>query len=468
VQPVGCGGSSPQPTTGRIEEVTADGQTPVEHVAHHLLTGQDSGEGDRGTGHDGEPAFGGIGGRGVGIDGGDLEGELDPADAGQVDGQAQEIGPVGERGKGPGEGQREVELVGRFLVFGEAEDGVLEGEQGAGVDLQSQMEIEGAAAAVLGMELDLPDLAERVGLHEVTLVVHMETMIDGMILEVGHVSGHIDDCHRKPSLPVSPGPGSPPVASTPMEDGSLLAVLHDAASAVTEALAGLGDWGLAGTREGQYRSDLAADAAAVGVLDKAGLGVMSEESGIHRGDREIVVALDPVDGSTNAARGIPWYATSLCAVDGDGLRAAVVVNQASGVRFEAHRGGGARRDGVPVQPSGCTVLREAIIGFSGYPPTYLGWSQYRGLGAAALDLCAVADGTLDGYAVVGSSSLGSWDYLGGMLVCIEAGAVLGEIQGRELVTLSHTDRRTPVAAATPSLLAELRNASAGSVVPSGV
>ena len=253
-----------------------------------------------------------------------------------------------------------------------------------------------------------------------------------------------------------------------MEDGSLLAVLHDAASAVAEALAGLGDWGLAGTKKDQYRSDLAADAAAVAVLDRAGLGVMSEESGIHGGDREIVVALDPVDGSTNASRGIPWYATSLGAVDGDGLRAAVVVNQASGVRFEALRGGGARRDGSPIQPSGCTRLREAIIGFSGYPPTYLGWSQYRGLGAAALDLCAVADGTLDGYAVVGGSSLGSWDYLGAMLVCIEAGAAIGESQDRELVTLSHTDRRTPIAAATPALLGELRNASAGSVVPSGV
>ncbi len=253
-----------------------------------------------------------------------------------------------------------------------------------------------------------------------------------------------------------------------MEDGSLLAVLHDAASAVAEALAGLGDWGLAGTKKGQYRSDLAADAAAVAVLDNAGLGVMSEESGIHGGDRDIVVALDPVDGSTNASRGIPWYATSLCAVDADGPRAAVVVNQASGVRFEALRGGGARRDGSPIQPSGCTLLREAIIGFSGYPPTYLGWSQYRALGAAALDLCAVADGALDGYAVVGGSSLGSWDYLGGMLVCLEAGAAVGESRDRALVTLSHTDRRTPVAAATDVLLSELLSASAGSVVPSGV
>lgn len=253
-----------------------------------------------------------------------------------------------------------------------------------------------------------------------------------------------------------------------MDDPDLLSVLQQAAVAVADALGDLDDWGLAGTRDGQYRSDLAADTAALKVLHGAGLGVLSEESGLTHGDRPVVVVLDPVDGSTNASRGIPWFATSLCAVDDDGPRAAVVVNQASGVRFEASRGGGARKDGRPIRPSSCRTLGEAIVGFSGYPRTYLGWSQYRGLGAAALDLCAVAEGALDGYAVVGGSSLGSWDYLGGLLVCREAGAVVGESQGRELMTLDHAERRTPVAAATDALFVELRDAAAGSVVPSGV
>jgi fructose-1,6-bisphosphatase/inositol monophosphatase family enzyme len=253
-----------------------------------------------------------------------------------------------------------------------------------------------------------------------------------------------------------------------MDDPDLLSVLQQAAVAVADALGDLDDWGLAGTRDGQYRSDLAADTAALKVLHGAGLGVLSEESGLTHGDRPVVVVLDPVDGSTNASRGIPWFATSLCAVDDDGPRAAVVVNQASGVRFAASRGGGARKDGRPIRPSSCRTLGEAIVGFSGYPRTYLGWSQYRGLGAAALDLCAVAEGALDGYAVVGGSSLGSWDYLGGLLVCREAGAVVGESQGRELMTLDHAERRTPVAAATDALFVELRDAAAGSVVPSGV
>ena len=74
-----------------------------------------------------------------------------------------------------------------------------------------------------------------------------------------------------------------------------------------------------------------------------------------------VWVIDPVDGSTNASKGIPWFATSLCAVDGEGARAALVVNQASGVRFEAVRGGGARRDGVPIRPSGCERMSDAIV-----------------------------------------------------------------------------------------------------------
>jgi len=253
-----------------------------------------------------------------------------------------------------------------------------------------------------------------------------------------------------------------------VDEAHVLTVLHRAASAVAEVLTSLEDWGLAGTRTGQYRSDLAADDVAVEVLLDAGFGVLSEESGLSEGGRDLLVVLDPVDGSTNAARGIPWFATSLCAVDGDGPLAAVVVNQASGIRYEATRGGGARRDGVMIRPSGCRAIHEAIVGFSGYPPRHLGWAQYRGLGAAALDLCAVAEGVLDAYAVLGGSALGSWDYLGGMLVCTEAGAVIAEASDRELVTREHGDRRAPVAASSPELLGELLAALGGSVDCSGV
>jgi fructose-1,6-bisphosphatase/inositol monophosphatase family enzyme len=226
------------------------------------------------------------------------------------------------------------------------------------------------------------------------------------------------------------------------------------ANAVAASLSQLDDWGLAGTRDGQYRSDLVADRAALEVIDEAGMGALSEESGLHHPDRKIIAVLDPVDGSTNASRGIPWWATSVCAVDRSGPLAAVVVNQATGTRFEATRHGGARRDGKAIRPTASTSMRRSIVAISGYPRHWLGWSQFRSLGAAALDLCAVACGQVDAFIDCATTSLAPWDYLGGMLICQEAGAHVAEAFGADLVLTHEAGRRVPVAAATPELLAE--------------
>lgn len=237
--------------------------------------------------------------------------------------------------------------------------------------------------------------------------------------------------------------------------GGLLEVLHAAVDAVVAALGGLEDWGPAGTREGQYRSDLAADEAVLAVLDGAGLGVLSEESGLHRPDRDVLVVVDPVDGSTNASRGLPFYATSLCAMDAGGPCAALVAALPGGPRYEAVRGGGARRDGRTVVPTRCRELRRAVIGVNGWPSRHLGWRQFRALGSSALELCAVADGTLDGFVDLSRRGLAPWDYLGALLVCSEAGVPLAEGRGRDLVTTAAGERRQVAAAATAGLLEEL-------------
>ena len=243
----------------------------------------------------------------------------------------------------------------------------------------------------------------------------------------------------------------------PFTDDALIELLHETATAVRQALDGLDDWGPAGVRRGQYRSDLTADAAALGVLTEAGVAVLSEESG-SRGEGDLVVVVDPLDGSTNASRGVPWFAVSLCAVDGEGPRAALVVDLPHGRTFAAVRGGGATVDGLPLRPSGCTEPGNALVAISGLPPEPLGWSQFRTLGAAALDLCAVAEGTLDAYVDCSPSAHGPWDYLGGALVCTEAGAVVDDAFGRGLSILDHQARRTPVAAATPELFDALVSA----------
>jgi myo-inositol-1(or 4)-monophosphatase len=241
----------------------------------------------------------------------------------------------------------------------------------------------------------------------------------------------------------------------PLSDAGLLELLHETALAVRGALEGVDDWGLAGLdggHGGQHLSDLAADAAALDVLGRADVSVLSEESGWTGSDgSDVVVVLDPLDGSTNAAHGIPWFATSLCAVDHEGPRAALIVDLPHGRTYAAMRGTGAAVDGVPIRPTTCTDTRDALVGISGLPARPLGWRQFRSLGAAALDLCAVAEGTLDAYVDCSVSAHGPWDYLGGVLVCIEAGAIVGDALGRELLTLDHRARRTPLAAATQPL-----------------
>jgi fructose-1,6-bisphosphatase/inositol monophosphatase family enzyme len=236
---------------------------------------------------------------------------------------------------------------------------------------------------------------------------------------------------------------------------ALLELLDEAATAVRAAVTELTDWGLAGTRAGQYKCDLAADAAVLDVLARANVGVLSEESGLTEGDRDVIVVVDPIDGSTNAAAGLPWFATSLCAVDGDGPLAAVVVNQAIGTRFRATRGGGATIDGDPTKPLRAAALHESFVALSGLPDHHLGWRQFRALGAAALDMCAVAAGVLDAYIdCTRVPAHGPWDYLGAMLVCQEAGAVVTDRYGADLVVLEHAARRTPVAASSQALLDE--------------
>jgi myo-inositol-1(or 4)-monophosphatase len=234
-----------------------------------------------------------------------------------------------------------------------------------------------------------------------------------------------------------------------------MGLLVETAQAVATALRQVTDLGPSGRRNGQYALDVVADEAALAVLRKAGVGVLSEESGLERPDAQQVVIIDPVDGSTNASRGLPWYATSLCLVDADGPATALVVNQATGVRYWAERGGGAFCDGVPLTPTTCTDVRSAIVGLNGLPPAHLGYAQSRVFGAVALDLCQVAAGVLDGYIDCIVDAHGVWDFAGGTLICAEAGVAVVDLWDRDLFTMTHESRRTPVAAATPALLETL-------------
>ena len=236
-----------------------------------------------------------------------------------------------------------------------------------------------------------------------------------------------------------------------------MAVLNETADAVGVVLRANTDWSLSGLRDTQYAVDLRADAAALEVLTSAGVAILSEESQITGvfGDDDLCVVMDPLDGSTNASRGVPWFATALCAIDKSGMRAGLVVNQATREdNYWATAGGGAWHNGVAMKPSTCEDLRGAVVGISGIPKQRPQWAQFRALGAAALDICLVADGVIDAW--IDFNTHGVWDYLASALICQEAGAQIVEHQGRSLVVHEHGQRRTPIAAATPNLLAQVK------------
>ena len=241
-------------------------------------------------------------------------------------------------------------------------------------------------------------------------------------------------------------------------DEEILDVLHRTADAVAGVLQANTDWSLSGVRATQYSVDLAADAAALAVLHGAGCAVLSEESQITSEwmPGGLMVVMDPLDGSTNASKRVPWYATALCVLDDQGMRASLVVNQASGRdRYWATRGGGAFHNGIRLQVNQMNSLRDSVVGISGLPSFRPGWGQFRALGAAALDICLVATGALDGW--IDFNSHGVWDYLASILVCQEAGVTVEEFQGRDLVVTQYAEKRTPLVASSRELLSELRD-----------
>jgi fructose-1,6-bisphosphatase/inositol monophosphatase family enzyme len=167
------------------------------------------------------------------------------------------------------------------------------------------------------------------------------------------------------------------------------------------------------------------------------------------------VVVDPLDGSTNASLGLPWCATSLCLVVGGEPVASMVANLATGARYSASAGGGATLDGRPISIVERADLRDAVVAISGLPSDDYGWRQFRAMGASALDICAVASGSFDGFVDMSPDAHGVWDYVGALLVVQEAGGVVVDGLGRDLVVLDHAARRTPIAASGRSLLDEL-------------
>lgn len=243
----------------------------------------------------------------------------------------------------------------------------------------------------------------------------------------------------------------------PVDNERLLAVLRAAAEGARAAVADVVRAGAAaypGRVPGQYATDAAADEAALSVLLPAGLGVLSEESGPHHPDRKLTAVLDPLDGSRNCAHGLPWYGTSVCVLDDSGIRAAVVVNIATGAVYEAVAGGGAKRDGRTIAVG--NALTDPLVITTAPIPADSRFTP-RTLGAAALDLCLVAEGAADGFVDSHGNELATWDYLGATLIVREAGGAVADREARPLEVLDTGARRTIVAGSNAVAVDALSN-----------
>jgi myo-inositol-1(or 4)-monophosphatase len=172
-------------------------------------------------------------------------------------------------------------------------------------------------------------------------------------------------------------------------------------------------------------------------------GMHGEEKGRQAGTSGLTWVIDPIDGTVNYLYGIPVYAVCVAAVVGDTTRpgewepvAGVVHSPASGQTWTAAAGRGAFLNGrrLPAQSGPPPELAAALVGtgFGYLPARRTSQSRVlaallprvrdiRRMGSAAMDLCMVADGRLDGYYERG---LQVWDLAAAMLVAREAGAVV--------------------------------------------
>jgi myo-inositol-1(or 4)-monophosphatase len=162
--------------------------------------------------------------------------------------------------------------------------------------------------------------------------------------------------------------------------------------------------------------------------------VLGEEGGVIGGPSGIGWVVDPIDGTVNLTYGLPVMSVSVAATVDDAVVAGAVVDILGGDVFSAARGRGAWREGSPIEPSAAIELAAALIGtgFSYAPEGRAAEAAYlsrvlpaardvRCFGSAALNLCWVGCGRLDGFY---QRNMQYWDFAAGELIAAEAGAAI--------------------------------------------
>jgi myo-inositol-1(or 4)-monophosphatase len=189
--------------------------------------------------------------------------------------------------------------------------------------------------------------------------------------------------------------------------------------------------------------DRAAENAIIEVLREAypNHAILAEESGASKGSQgEYVWIIDPLDGTTNFIHGMPHYCVSIGLQHKGVMQQGVIYDPVKNELFTATRGAGAYLNDKRIRVSNRDKIADALIG-TGFPfrdnsflERYLAMFKamtmnctgIRRPGAAALDLAYVAAGRFDAFWEIG---LAPWDIAAGSLLVLEAGGLIGDLQG---------------------------------------
>lgn len=201
--------------------------------------------------------------------------------------------------------------------------------------------------------------------------------------------------------------------------------------------------------------------------------IVSEESSPDVGNIQELDApvwiIDPIDGTVNYAHGHNQSAISIAYVEAGKIEVGVVFNPFTDEMFSAELGAGAHLNGKPIQVSTVAEMKRALIA-TGFPydkstiepmikrvhAVLSNCADIRRLGSAALDICFLAMGRLDGY----YESLSIWDFAAAQLIATEAGAHYGHFSAvPEGIDTQFYDRDILIAnpAIYPQLLALLQS-----------
>ena len=212
--------------------------------------------------------------------------------------------------------------------------------------------------------------------------------------------------------------------------------------------------------------DKAAEAEIIEIIQKSypDHTIISEERGALEGkDSDIQWVIDPLDGTTNFVKGLPHFSVSIAIRVKNRTEVGVVYDPIRNELFTAVRGEGAKLNEQRLRVENKRDLSGAVLatGFPFKQPKYMPMqfnmmqrliedaADFRRTGSAALDLCYVASGRLDGYFEYG---IKAWDVAAGDLIVREAGGIVTDYNaGHSYLKAGH------IVAAAPRVLKEMLN-----------